>query len=106
VAEALVSQYTRDDGTVVVELRGEIDLQVDEALRTLLVELATKRRPPQVVVDMKYVTFVDSTGVGALAAGYNAARTYGSSLVVRDPAPFVEKQLRVSGLYDRLVEGA
>jgi anti-sigma B factor antagonist len=106
VAEALVSQYTRDDGTAVVELRGEIDLQVDAALRTVLVDLASKRRPPMIIVDMKYVTFVDSTGVGALAAGYNAARAHGSGFVVRDPAPFVAKQLQVSGLYEKLVEVA
>jgi len=91
---------------VVIELRGEVDLAVDSALRTVLVDIASKRRPPMIVVDMKYVTFVDSTGVGALAVGYNTARAHGSALRVREPAPFVEKQLRVCGLYQQLVEGA
>jgi anti-anti-sigma regulatory factor len=55
---------------------------------------------------MMHVTFVDSTGIGALAAGQNAARSTGATFEVRNPAPFVRQQLRMMGLTDAFgVEG-
>jgi anti-anti-sigma regulatory factor len=46
---------------------------------------------------------VDSTGIGALAAGYTAARKAGVEFTVRHLAPFIAEQLRMTGLYDHLV---
>jgi anti-sigma B factor antagonist len=103
VAHALVSQRHHQDGTVVLELRGELDIAVNDALRDVLVDTIRTRRPPGVVVSMRHVTFVDSTGIGALVAGYNAARIAGVRYVVQDVAPFVEKQLRTTGIYEQLV---
>src|SRR5205814_1810450 len=76
MGDAVVNRSVEPDGTVVVELRGELDLAINEALRLLLVETAATVRPPAIVVDMLHVSFVDSTGIGALAAGYRAARGY------------------------------
>jgi anti-sigma B factor antagonist len=50
------------------------------------------------VVNMRRVQFVDSTGISALIAGYNAAQQAGVAYEVRDLAPFIEKQLRASGV--------
>jgi anti-anti-sigma factor len=101
---AMVNQRQLDDGGVIVELRGELDTATDDALRMLLVDLA-ETRPRRIVVDMQHVSFVDSTGIGALAAGYNAAVRVGVDYRVRHVAPFVDKQLRLTGLYDQLVAG-
>jgi hypothetical protein len=38
-------------------------------------------------VDMRHVTFIDSTGIGALVAGYHAARTAGVAYRVGRMAP-------------------
>jgi len=103
MGDAVVNRTVESDGTVVIELRGELDLAINEALRLLLVETATTVRPPRIIVDMLHVNFVDSTGIGALAAGYTAARTAGVTFTVRHLAPFVAEQLRMTGLYDHLV---
>jgi len=103
MGDAVVDLRVLDDGTVVVELRGELDLAINQALRLLLVETASKLRPPRIVVDMLHVSFVDSTGIGALAAGYTTARANGVELTVRRLAPFIAEQLRLTGLYDHLV---
>jgi anti-anti-sigma factor len=103
VGDAVVNRSVLSDGTVVVELRGELDLAINEALRLLLVETATTVRPPRIVVDMLHVSFVDSTGIGALAAGYTAARANAVEFTVRHLAPFIAEQLRMTGLYDHLV---
>jgi len=103
MGDAVVNRSVQPDGTVVIELRGELDLAINEALRLLLVETASTVRPPRIEVDMRHVSFVDSTGIGALAAGYTAARAAGVEFTVRDLAPFIAEQLRLTGLYDRLV---
>jgi anti-sigma B factor antagonist len=105
VADAVVSQRVQDDGTVVLDLRGELDIAVNDALRDVLVDTITTRRPPRVVVNLRHVTFIDSTGMTALLAGYNAARQHGVGYEVHEVAPFVERQLRTTGVYDQLVTG-
>jgi anti-sigma B factor antagonist len=103
MASALVSQRVLTDGSVVLDLRGELDLAVNDALRDMLEETIRTRRPPAVIISMRHVSFVDSTGMGALVAGYNAARLAQVQFVVQDIAPFVDKQLRTAGLHDKLV---
>jgi anti-anti-sigma factor len=94
------------DGTVVIEIRGEIDLASAEELRTALIDTVRNLRPVRIAVDMMHVTFVDSTGIGALAAGQNAARSTGATFELRNPPPFVRQQLRMMGLTDAFgVEG-
>jgi anti-sigma B factor antagonist len=102
VANALVSEHHLEDGTIVLELRGELDVAVNDALRDVLLDTILTRRPPCVIVSMQHVTFVDSTGMGALLAGYNAARSAGVRYVVQNVAPFIEKQLRTTRIYDQL----
>lgn len=106
MAEAVVTQFTRGDGTVVVQVRGELDLATEDGLRSLLVDLASRVRPPSIVIDMAKLTFVDSTGIGALTAGYNAAIENRVGFLVRDLSPTVEKQLRIAGLYRHFTGGA
>src|SRR5437868_1361675 len=89
------------DGTVVVDVRGDIDTTSSERLRRALTE-ASRRHPSRVVVDLTHVTFIDSTGISALVGGYNTARTLGIPYAVRRPSPFVSNQLRQTGLYDLL----
>ena len=104
MADAVVRQRVLDDGTIVLDLRGELDIAVNESLRSLLVDTIATRRPPSVIVNMRHVVFVDSTGMSALIAGYNAANHAGVGFTLREVAPFVEKQLRATGLYQLLTE--
>jgi anti-sigma B factor antagonist len=106
VASAMVGRRLLDNGTVVLDLRGELDVAVNDALRDVLEQTIRRERPPMVVVNMRHVSFVDSTGMGALVAGLNAARDQDVRFAVRDVAPFVEKQLRIAGLYETLVQAA
>jgi anti-sigma B factor antagonist len=104
MADAVVSRRVLEDGSVVIDLRGELDIAVNDALQDVLVDTITTRRPPRVIVNMRHVVFVDSTGMGALVAGYNAAKDAGVGFDVQEIAPFVEKQLRATGLYELLTQ--
>jgi anti-anti-sigma factor len=98
VADWLMNTRRLADGAVAIEIRGEIDLASAAQLRSTLINTATNLRPVRIVVDMLHVTFVDSSGIGALAAGQNAARSVGVGFVVTNPTAFVRQQLRIMGL--------
>ena len=98
MGEALVNARRLADGTVVIEVRGEIDVASAALLRTRLVDTVANLRPICIVVDLLHVTFIDSTGIGAIAAGQNAARAVGVGFQVSNPTPFVAQQLRITGL--------
>jgi anti-anti-sigma factor len=102
VTGTLINKVQGTDGGVVVEIRGEIDMACADRLSGVLVTTATRQRPARVVVDLMHVTFIDSTGIGALVAGRNAAHALGIPFTVRRPSTFVVSQLRQTGLYDAL----
>jgi anti-sigma B factor antagonist len=102
VAKALINTHRQTDGSVTVEVRGEVDLGCSDRLCRVLVDMATRVRPTRLVVDLLHVTFIDSTGIGALVAGRNAARTVGIRFTLRHPSAFVATQLRQTGLQDLL----
>lgn len=48
---------------------------------------------PTVMLDLRYVTFIDSTAIGALFVVANRAAEAGGDLVLRNPSPSVIKAL-------------
>jgi anti-sigma B factor antagonist len=98
MGEAVMTTRRQADGAVVVDVRGVLDAATVDALRAALLGTLTSDRPITMIVDLTYVTFMDSMGVGALVAGHNAARETGTTFVLRNPSEFVHRQLRVTGL--------
>src|ERR687888_1021738 len=63
--EPPVAAIARDGGATVVRLTGEIDLYNAHLVREALHECA-REEPARLVVDLRDVTFVDSTALGVL----------------------------------------
>ncbi len=88
-------------GSTLVEVEGEIDLSTAPQLQREL--LASVEDSQVVVVDLRGVTFIDSTGVGVLFRTSKQLAAAGGELrLVCGPGP-VRRVLKVSGL-DRLVQ--
>jgi anti-sigma B factor antagonist len=104
MGDALVDITRLDDGTALVRLRGEIDMSVCDEMRDILVNTIVGAHPSKIIVEMSRVTFMDSTGLGALVAGCRSAAANDIGFAVRTPSPFVANLLRVTGLYDQLTE--
>jgi anti-sigma B factor antagonist len=98
MGEAVMTTRRQSDGAIVVDVRGSLDAATVDALRHALVSTLHGERPVSMIVDLTFVTFMDSMGVGALVSGYNAARETGSRFVLRNPSEFVHRQLRITGL--------
>jgi anti-anti-sigma factor len=97
-----MSTHRLTDGTVVVDVRGELDVASTAALRDELSARIIEMRPPQVTVDLGLVTFMDSTALNALLTVQRKARSVGASLRVVNPSPFVAQLLTTLGVAEAL----
>jgi anti-sigma B factor antagonist len=60
----------------VLPLEGEIDLHVSPTISASLKAL-TSEKPPQLVVDLSRVNYIDSSGLAVLIEGMQAVMSYG-----------------------------
>ena len=75
----------RPDGVAVVRLIGRLDLPVAAVVKDRLAKVVADGHP-RLVVDLGEVSFVDSSGLGALIGGLKAARLAGGDLRLARPA--------------------
>jgi stage II sporulation protein AA (anti-sigma F factor antagonist) len=68
------------DGGVIVAAAGEVDLSTTPALREQLRSPAAQA--PVVVLDLREVTFMDSSGLGAIVGQHKRAREHGFRFAV------------------------
>lgn len=83
----------------VLALRGEFDLTGIEIFDAALAHVRPRH---SLVLDLRELTFLDSSGIGAFVALRERATSDGWSLVLSAPQPPVAMVLRISGLAQRL----
>jgi anti-sigma B factor antagonist len=83
-------------GTVIVA-RGELDYGATDRFRAC-VERALQPPPSLLHIDLQLVTFVDSSGIGALVSAHKQAERAGSRLVLEHPSEMFLRTLRTAGL--------
>lgn len=98
-----LSSTVRDtaDGVVVVVLEGELDLAAAPVLEEEL-ERVEQRSPRYVVIDLRDVTFIDSSGLRLLLATDARARKAGRQLVLVRGPEVVQRVFEISLLDRRL----
>lgn len=88
---------TVEGGDSVVAAEGELDLDTAPALTEWLCgALAGGAR--RIVVDLRDVSFIDSSGLMALHGAHMAAAESGAALVLRGVSPHILNLLSASGL--------
>jgi anti-sigma B factor antagonist len=85
------------DGWQVLRLAGEVDVATAPRLRDRLVQLVNDG-PPQLVVDLSGLSFIDSMGLGALVSGLKRARAHDGDLRLAGPSDHVAKVLSITRL--------
>ncbi|MFF7334791.1 anti-sigma factor antagonist [Streptomyces sp. NPDC008150] len=85
------------DGIVVLALVGEIDYDSGDLLRHAL-RGAEVRTPPRVVIDLRGVTFMDSSGINILIAAYRELTYLGGWLRMAALAPAIERTVQLVGV--------
>ena len=88
---------TQTDGTVLLELCGEIDLATAPILEAVLRQVAAT--PPLLVLDLRAVTFLDSAGVLLLLEAHRRQKAADRRLrLVLNPGQGAYRVLVISGL--------
>ena len=87
-----------DDGIARVSVLGEVDFANSDEVAQALRDVVTEWSPAEVRVDLKDATFIDSTGLGALIEGYQAATEGDCAFVVINPSVSFRRVLTVTGL--------
>lgn len=96
MGEELTIEIQPGQERVIVAVAGEIDIATVAELRERLFELAESNQ--SVIVDLSQVSFVDSTGLGALVGAAKRAAAHGGTLHVVGARPAVRQLFRVTGL--------
>jgi len=85
----------RVDAAAIVEPRGELDLDTAETLRAALDDLEVDGR---VVLDLRGLSFIDSTGLRLLVTLHERSQRDGFGLTLVAPAPPADRAIQLSGL--------
>jgi anti-sigma B factor antagonist len=85
------------ESQVIVEVRGEVDVHSAPQLRDRLTEVIDSGQK-SVVVDLTRLSFIDSTGLGALVAVLNHAKGTDAALRVACSSERLLKVFRITGL--------
>ena len=97
--DEIVTGLDRTGDTATVFLRGEVDVLTVDQVRVALGD-ALAVAPRELVVDLTDLTFIDSTGLGALIFGFQRARDGGVRFRLTHPSPAVHQILMLSGILE------
>ncbi|HEU5003615.1 MAG TPA: STAS domain-containing protein [Actinomycetota bacterium] len=92
----VTTERTAPGEPIIVRVSGEVDVLTASALQDALAVAAAEG--PQVVVDLRGVDFLDSTGLSALVFGLKRARERGGDLSVVCQHRQILKVLDITGL--------
>jgi anti-sigma B factor antagonist len=96
--ESSILSALASDGVATVSVRGEIDFSNADELAQCLCAAVDDWSPATVRVDLAQASFIDSTGLGALIEGYQAAVSVGAAYIVVNPTDGFRRVLTVTGL--------
>lgn len=94
--------YSSEKG-LLVQLDGEIDHHGATEVREGLDHMIGELRPKTLVLDLKDIDFMDSSGLGLVLGRYRRLQELGSGMLIQDPSARVEKILMMAGV-DRLIK--
>ncbi|MEU9919244.1 STAS domain-containing protein [Streptomyces sp. NPDC051001] len=88
---------TSSEGIRILTLVGEIDYDTCETLRQAL-DVPAATPPPRLVIDMRRVTFMDSTGINLFISAHQSATDAGGWIRLAAPTSPVMRTIQIVGL--------
>jgi anti-sigma B factor antagonist len=83
-----------------IVLTGELDLLTAPRLMRALLDLDDDGVRAAVVLDIRQLSFIDSTGLSVLIAQHKKSEAEGKSMVIYGPTPTAKRLFEITGLTD------
>jgi anti-sigma B factor antagonist len=84
-------------GSLRLVLRGELDLATSSLLKDALT-VAERSGPSVITVDLRFLRFIDATGLGLLLRAARRARDENRRLQLANPTRQIERLLKLTGI--------
>lgn len=94
---------TRNGGEVTIRPSGELDAESVRPLRKALADIGESRDCTRLVIDLRGVAFMDSTGIHLLLTALDQSRREGFDLVLMKAPASVHRVLVLTRLDERFV---
>jgi anti-sigma B factor antagonist len=93
--------FSRDGGTVVVHATGDLDVASAPQLADALVDVIDDQGSLSVRIDLRGVTFIDSTGLSLLVDALHRVGEKGGTLMLAHPGPSLRRLFGIVGFTQR-----
>ena len=86
------------DKITIFDISGDVDLATSPELRKALLRELREARMPRVILNLKAVRYIDSSGVASLVEGLKVSRDVGARLILYGLNTTVREVLQLSKL--------
>lgn len=91
-------EYERRRDQVTARLTGELDHCSAQSIRRELDELIADPGVKRLVLDLRGLTFMDSSGIGVILGRYRVLAQRGGRVAVKNMSPHIERIFILSGM--------
>jgi stage II sporulation protein AA (anti-sigma F factor antagonist) len=84
---------------LIVRLQGELDHHTADEVKTRMEEAIHKGNSTHVILSLKDLVFMDSSGLGVILGRYKLLKSRGGKMVICDASPGVYRLFELSGLF-------
>ena len=91
--------YEIVDQHLIVKLSGELDHHASENLRKKIDQAYSSNRVSNIVLDLRKLNFMDSSGIGLIMGRYKMCKENKGNLSIVSTRPYVNRILKMSGIY-------
>lgn len=92
-------KYQSKGDTLTVWMEGDLDHHCAERVRTELEMLLENPKIKHLVLNMKNLSFMDSSGIGVVLGRYKTVSKRGGDVVIEQPNVHTDRIFAMSGLY-------
>jgi anti-sigma B factor antagonist len=86
------------EGSVILDISGDIDLAHSPAMRKVLLGEIKEKHTRKVLLNLKNVRYIDSSGIASLVEGLKASRDNGGRLILYGLSSSVREVMELSRL--------
>lgn len=92
-------QVKRQNEYVTAYLFGELDHHSSQQVKAELDEVIKEHRDADLILDLRNLSFMDSSGLGVVLGRYKRLKVYGNNMYIKNANRQIEKVFDVSGIY-------